>query len=59
MNRTRDLAADAIVGLTIFIVALWLLRRFVGMFMWLASLISLVIVVIVLLGLARAVRGRR
>jgi hypothetical protein len=58
-GRARELAADALVGLALFIVALWLLRRVVGMFLWAASLISLVVVVIVLLGLARAVRGRR
>jgi hypothetical protein len=58
-GRPRELAADALVGLALFIVALWLLRRVVGMFLWAASLISLVVVVIVLLGLARAVRGRR
>lgn len=59
MSRSRELVADALVGLALFIVALWLLRRILGMFLWLASLISLVIVVVVLLGLARAVRGRR
>jgi hypothetical protein len=55
-SRTRSLIADVIVGLVVFIVAIWLLRRVVGMILWLASLLALAVVVVALLALARWVR---
>lgn len=55
-SRTRSIIADVIVGVAIFIVAIWLLRRVIGMVLWLASLAALILVVAALFGLARWVR---
>ncbi len=56
MNRTRSAIADVLVAVAVFIVAVWLLRRVIGMILWLAGLIALVIVVVGLLSAARWVR---
>ncbi len=55
-SRARSLLADVIVGVVVFIVVIWLLRRVVGMILWVASLLALVLVVVALLALARWVR---
>lgn len=56
MNRTRSLVANLLVGIAVFLVALWLLRRVIGLILWLAGLLALVIVVGGLLAAARWVR---
>lgn len=56
-SRGRTLLADIIVGIAVFIVALWLLRWVVGMVLWFASVAALVLVVVALFALARWVRG--
>jgi thiol:disulfide interchange protein len=53
VNRTRSAIADVLVAFAVFIVAVWLLRRVIGMILWLAGLIALVIVVVGLLSAAR------
>jgi hypothetical protein len=55
-GTTRSFIADVIVGVAIFVVVLWLLRRVLGMVLWLGSLAALVIVVMALFALARWVR---
>jgi hypothetical protein len=57
-SRVRNLLADVLVGIAVFLVALWLLRRVIGLVLWLANLLALVVVVVVLLGVARRLRGR-
>ncbi len=56
-NRARSLLADIIVGIAIFIVALWFLRWVVGMVLWFASVAALVLVVVALFAFAKWVRG--
>ncbi len=55
-SKARGVIADVIVGIALFIVAIWLLRRVIGMVLWLASLAALVLVVVALFALARWVR---
>ncbi len=57
MRRLRDAAADAIVGLVVLLVALWLLRSVFRMVMWGASVVLLVIVVVLALRIAAKIRG--
>lgn len=56
MSRTRSFVANVLVAIAVFIVAVWVLRRVVGMILWLAGLIALVLVVVGLLVAARRVR---
>ena len=56
-SRSRSLAADVLVGLALVIVAVWLLRRVIGLVLWLAGLVAVVVVVGGLLWLSRRVRG--
>jgi hypothetical protein len=56
VNRARSLVANVLVGLAVFLVALWLLRRVIGLILWLAGLLALIIVVGGLLAAARWVR---
>lgn len=55
-SRTRNVIADLIVGLAIFIVVVWFLRRVFGLIVWGASIIALIAVVVALFALARWVR---
>lgn len=56
MSRARSVVADILVGIAIFLVALWLLRRVIGLILWLSGLIALAIVVGGLLAAARWLR---
>jgi hypothetical protein len=56
VNRARSLVANVLVGIAVFLVALWLLRRVIGLILWLAGLLALVVVVGGLLAAARWVR---
>lgn len=55
-SRTRSVLADVVVGIAVFLVAIWLFRRVIGMILWLASLLALVLVVVALLSVARWLR---
>jgi hypothetical protein len=55
-SRSRELLSNLIVGIAIFLVVVWLLRRVVGLILWGASILALVVVMVALLALARWVR---
>ena len=55
-SKTRSFLADVVVGLVVFIVALWLFRRVIGLIFWLASVLALILVVGALLSFARWLR---
>lgn len=57
MNRLRNFLADAIVAIVLFLIVFWLLRRVIGMLLWAASVIAIVVAVGFLLGLAGRIRG--
>jgi hypothetical protein len=57
MQRFRDILADAIVGVVLVVVALWLLRGVFRLVYWGASLIVIVIVVVLALRIASKLRG--
>jgi len=49
-RRLRELVASGLVALAVIIVLWWLLRRVIGLVVWLANLTVLVVVVVLLLG---------
>ncbi|HSF86483.1 MAG TPA: hypothetical protein VLG28_12620 [Acidimicrobiia bacterium] len=55
-SKVRSVVADVIVGVALFLVVLWVLRRLLGVVLWLGSLAALVLVVLALFALARWVR---
>ena len=57
MNRVRNLAADAVVGVVLLLVAWWVLRRVFGLVLWLVNTLAFVIVIVVLLVIASRIRG--
>jgi len=57
MRRLRAAIADLIVGLVVLLVALWLLRSVLGMVIWGATVVLLVILVVVVLRIAAKIRG--
>ncbi len=56
MSKLRALVADVLVGIAVFLVVVWLLRRVLGFVLWLAGLVALVVVVVGLLAAARRLR---
>ncbi len=58
-GRIREVIADALIAIAVFVAAVWLLGRVLGMFLWLAGLFGMLLVVAVLLAVAGVVRGRR
>jgi thiol:disulfide interchange protein len=59
MNRVRNLAADVVVGVVLLLIAWWVLRRVLGLVLWLANTLAFVIVIVALLMLASRIRGSR
>jgi hypothetical protein len=57
MQRFRNILADAIVGVVLVVVALWLLRGVFRLVYWGVSLIVIVIVVGLALRIAGKLRG--
>lgn len=57
MARLRELLASGLVAIAVLIILWSLLRRVIGLFLWMANLIVLVVVVALLLGAARRLRG--
>jgi hypothetical protein len=57
MQRFRNILADAIVGVVLVVVALWLLRGVFRLVYWGAGLIVIVIVVVLALRIASKLRG--
>ena len=57
MERLRAALADVIVGVVVLLVALWLLRSVIGMVIWGANIVLLVILVVVVLRIAAKIRG--
>lgn len=59
MNRVRNLLADVVVGVVLFLIAWWVLRRVFGLVLWLVNTLAFVIVIVLLLVLASRIRGGR
>ncbi len=59
MQRIRELAASGLVAIAILMILWWVLRRVIGLFLWLANLIVLIAVVVLLLTAASWLRKPR
>ena len=57
MRRLRAALADLIVGVVVLLIAVWLLRSVLGMVIWGATVVLLVILVVVVLRIAAKIRG--
>ena len=57
MRRLRAALADLLVGVVVLLVALWLLRSVIGMVIWGATIVLLVILVVFVLRIAAKIRG--
>ena len=57
MRRLRAALADLLVGVVVLLVALWLLRSVIGMVIWGATIVLLVILVFFVLRIAAKIRG--
>ena len=57
MQRLREMLASGLVAIAVLIILWWVLRRILGLFLWLVNLMIIVAVVILLLGAARRLRN--
>jgi hypothetical protein len=58
VNRLRNLAADILVGLVLVLVLWWVLRRVLGIFLWLVNTVAFVAVIVLLLWVAGRLRRK-
>lgn len=58
MNRFRNLLADILVGLVLVLVLWWVLRRVLGLFLWLVNTVAFVAVIVLLLWVASRLRRK-
>jgi len=58
MQKLRSAIADALVGLVVVLVALWLLRGVFRMVHWMATLIVIVLAIGLVLRVASKIRGK-
>ena len=56
MQRLREMLASGLVAIAVLIVLWWVLRRMIGLVLWLANLTIIVAVVFLLLAAARRLR---
>ena len=56
MQRLREMLASGLVAIAVLIVLWWVLRRIIGLVLWLVNLTILVAVVVLLLAAARRLR---
>lgn len=59
MQRLRNLTASILVAIAALIVIWWVLRRVIGVFLWLANLVLVGVVVVLLLVVANRLRKPR
>jgi len=55
-QRIREMVASGLVAIAVLIILWWVLRRIVGLFLWLVNLTVVAAVVIVLFAAARRLR---
>ncbi len=55
-QRLRQMLASGLVAVAVAVVIWWVLRRIIGMFLWLVNLTVLIVVVALLLAAARRLR---
>lgn len=58
VNRLRNLAADILVGLVLVLVLWWVLRRVLGLFLWLVNTVAFVAMIVLLLWVASRLRRK-
>lgn len=56
MQRLREMLASGLVAVAVLIILWWVLRRIIGLVLWLVNLTVLVVVVALLLAVARRLR---
>jgi len=55
-QRLREMVASGLVAIAVLIILWWVLRRIVGLFLWLVNLTMLAIVVVLLFAAAHRLR---